>query len=226
MIFYLYILKSIFAVNFEEIENDFPVGLNFTYQVTFRNFQIIIFSFRISFFDGTSIIRTYTSYFSLNIQKVKIIKYLLIKEYSDFVYVINLLNLAALIGFNESPTFKKAESILVWPKKNEKVELNRIRGTNFTKGQVLWKLREFRIHQKSVFAVLRRKLQCSSCKDLSKPVFLLWKILSVENGKIKNSDLIDFRSRRMEMLNNDFEVRALKFTIESQENKYFVIVLK
>ena len=134
-------------------------------------------------------------------------------EYSDFANVINLLNLAALIGFNESPTLKKAESIVVWPTKNEKVELNRVRGTNFTKSSVPWKLREFRIHQKSVFAVLRRKLQCSSCKDLSKPVFLLWKILSVEKGKIKNSDLIDFRSRRMEMLNKDFEVRAFKYTI-------------
>ena len=102
---------------------------------------------------------------------------------------------------------------MVWPTKNEKVELNRVRGTNFTKSSVPWKLREFRIHQMSVFAVLRRKLQCSSCKDLSKPVFLLWKILSVEKGKIKNSDLIDFRSRRMEMLNKDFEVRAFKYTI-------------
>ena len=90
MIVYLYILKSIYAVNFEEIENDFPFGLNFTYQVTFKNFQIIIFSFRISFFDGTLIRQTYTSYFSLNIQKVKILKHLLINEYSDFKFLFML----------------------------------------------------------------------------------------------------------------------------------------
>lgn len=181
------------------------------------------FLFRWSF-DDTNI------HFILQFEfpKGKYLERLLINEYSDFLiflYIINLLNSAALIGFNDSPTFKKAESILVWPTKNEKIELNRVRGTNFTKSSVPWKLREFRIHQKSVFAVLKRKLECSNCKDFSKPVFLLWKILSVENGKIKNSDLIDFRSRRMEMLNKDFEVRALKFTIESQENKYFVIFL-